>query len=171
MKLWSGVSSQALGHHPDRVDLLFAALQFNQDLEALAKLRMTLMTDPVALQSLVVTADRRMLLAALLARLEDKQMLGMPAGQADPLLCQLAIARKRFTERRQVLMTGLCEIARALNERDIVPMLLKGSGGAAPGGQRITSSSSISSRHSSWTVIFCRVTQRRTKFWGGGRLG
>ena len=125
--MWSGVSSEALGEYPDRTDLLLAALRFQQDMKSLSELRIALITDPEALQSLVVTADRRMLLAALLARLEEKQLLQYAARQSDPLLCQLASAQSGFGARRKMLSDGLGEITKALNAHDIVPMLLKGS--------------------------------------------
>jgi len=125
--MWARTSPEASGDHPDRVDLLFAALRFHQDMKSLSELRMALMTDPEALQSLVVTADRRMLLSALLASLQKKQLLETGLGQSDPLLLQLASARTGFVTRRRVLGDGLTEIVRSLNALDIVPMLLKGS--------------------------------------------
>jgi hypothetical protein len=127
MIMWGEIPPETLGDHPDRIDLLFAALRFNQDMKSLSELRMALMTDPDALQSLVVTADRRMLLSALLACLQEKHLFEFDMSQSDPLLCQLASARSGFTRRRKVLSDGLAEIIKALNAVNIVPMLLKGS--------------------------------------------
>lgn len=125
--MWQGISPEAFGQYPDRVDLLFAALRFHQDMKSLSELRMALLTDPEALQSLIVTADRRKLLSALLATLQEKQLLESGLRSSDPLLSQLLSAQSSFATRRQVLKDGLIEIVKSLNELNIVPMLLKGS--------------------------------------------
>ncbi len=127
MNMWQGISPEAFGQYPDRVDLLFAALRFHQDMKSLSELRMALLTDPEALQSLIVTADRRKLLSALLATLQEKQLLESGLRSSDPLLSQLLSAQSSFATRRQVLKDGLIEIVKSLNELNIVPMLLKGS--------------------------------------------
>lgn len=127
MKMWGNTLPVTSGDRHDRVDLLFSALRFNQGMKSLSELRMVLMSDPEALQRLVTTADRRMLLSALLSCLQNNKLLECDGGQADPLLRQLSSAQSDFSARRKVLKDGLVEIIKALNARDIVPMLLKGS--------------------------------------------
>lgn len=127
MNMWQGISPEAFGRYPDRLDLLFAALRFHQDMKSLSQLRLELLTDPEALQSLVVTADRRKLLSVLLTSLQEKQLLETSLGEGDRLLNQLLSEQSDFAARRRVLRNGLIEIGKTLNKLDIVPMLLKGS--------------------------------------------
>lgn len=113
----------------ERLDLLMACLDRRASPEEATGLRTLLLSDADALRILLLTAERRLVTAALIDALEEKGIIH-PAppreGRPVSLRGQLGRLRQQHVDRRTTQADALKEIVTALNAEGIVPLVIKG---------------------------------------------
>jgi len=113
----------------ERLDLLMACVRGRIGTQERTQLRTLLLADPGALSGLLLAAQRRLLLAAMIDGLEAKGILHPVSGPADgpvSIRSEFGRLRREHESRRNIQRDALREIILALNARGIEPLVIKG---------------------------------------------
>lgn len=113
----------------ERLDLLIACVRGKVGSEERTQLRTLLLANSEALRGLLLAAERRLLLGAMIDGLEAKGILHpvwRPAGGPTSLRSELGRLRGEHETRRMIQSDALREIVLALNAQGIEPLVIKG---------------------------------------------